>query len=175
MPSPYFTYALAALSFGLGVAFFRVTDENADLVQAKTAIEMEAIALREKYNGELKARQFAEASQTIAETSERAVRSELAHETKSRQAAESAKQTAEAALISAQDKLRALNAKLIEAGLAPAETVNPDAEAAAKAPADKGDPAVEAKDPNARADAGQMAAEASLGSPRRSWWSIFGY
>jgi membrane protein involved in colicin uptake len=175
MPNHYITYALAALSFGLGVAFLRISDENTNLVQAKTTIEMEASALREKYNGEIKARQFAEAAQTIAETSERAVRNELAHETKARQAAETAKQSVEAALLNAEDKLHALNAKLIEAGLAPAEAVNADTQAEAKAPAEKGEPAADAKDPNARADAGQMAAEASMGGARRSWWSLFGF
>jgi hypothetical protein len=159
MPSPYITYALAALTFGLGVAFFRLSEENSELVQAKAAVEMEASALRDKYNSETKARQFAEAAQTIAETTERAVRSELAHEAKARQAAETAKQTAEAALVSAQEKLTALNAKLIEAGLAPAE---PKTQA-------------EATEPNARAYAAPAPAEASLVSSRRSFWSFFGF
>ncbi len=166
MRSPYITYALAALTFGLGVAFFRLSDENSALVQAKAAVEMEASAQRDKYNSEVKARQFAEAAQTLAETSERAVRFELAHETKARELAEAAKQTAEAALVAVQEKLTALNAKLIEAGLAPSEV---------KAPNE----AAETIDPNARADAapaaGQLAAEASLVSPRRSFWSIFGF
>ena len=40
MPSPYLIYALAALTFGLAVAFFRVSDENNALTQAKIAVEM---------------------------------------------------------------------------------------------------------------------------------------
>ena len=79
MPSPYLTYALAALTFGLAVAFFRVSDENNALTQAKIAVEMKlktaegvAKAFREKYSTETKAREFAEAAQTLAETSERA-------------------------------------------------------------------------------------------------------
>ena len=55
MPSPYLTYALAALSFGLSVAFFRISDENSELSRAKIAVEMrletaegEAKAFREK-------------------------------------------------------------------------------------------------------------------------------
>jgi Tfp pilus assembly protein FimV len=158
MPSPYLTYALAALSFGLAVGFYHISDENTQLAQAKIAFEMEATAFREKYNGEVKARQYAEAALTIAETSERAVRNELAHETKARQIAENAKQTIEAELVATQEKLGALNAKLIEAGLA--------------APAAQGD----AKDSHADAApaAGQLAAEASM-APRRSWWSFLGF
>ena len=97
MPSPYLTYALAALTFGLAVAFFRVSDENNALTQAKIAVEMklktaegEAKAFRGMYSTEAKAREFAEAAQTLAETSERAARFQLAHETKARQAAERA-------------------------------------------------------------------------------------
>jgi len=119
MPSPYLTYALAALTFGLAVAFFRVSDENDALTQAKIAVEMKletaegvAKAFREKYSAEAKAREFAEAAQTLAETSERAVRLQLAHETKARQAAEKsleeaeiAKRSAEAALSDAQERV----------------------------------------------------------------------
>ncbi|MFZ1110304.1 MAG: hypothetical protein WAN43_18400 [Rhodomicrobium sp.] len=158
MPSPYLTYALAALSFGLAVGFYHISDENTQLAQAKAAYEMEAAAFREKYNGEAKARQFAEAAQTIAETSERAVRNELAHETKARQVAENAKQTIEAELVATQEKLSALNAKLIEAGLAtPAAQSDAKESRADAAPAD-----------------GQLAAEASM-TPRRSWWSFLGF
>lgn len=158
MPSPYLNYALAALSFGLAVGFYHISDENTQLVQAKAAIEMEATAFREKYNSEVKARQYAEAAQTIAETSERAVRNELAHETKARQAVENAKQTVEAELVVAQEKLNAMNAKLIEAGLAtPAAPTDARESRADAAPA-----------------AGQLTAEASM-TPRRSWWSFLGF
>jgi hypothetical protein len=158
MPSSYLTYVLAALSFGLAVGFYHISDENTQLAQAKAAIEMEATAFREKYNGEVKARQFAEAAQTIAETSERATRNELAHEAKARQVAENAKQTIEAELVATREKLNALNARLIEAGLTP--------------PAGQAD----ARDSHADAapSAGQLTAEASM-TPRRSWWSFLGF
>jgi hypothetical protein len=164
MPGPYLTYALAALSFGLAVGFYRISDENTQLAQAKAAIEMEATALREKYTGEVKARQFAEAAQTIAETSERTVRAEFAHETKARQVAENARQTIEAELVATQERLNALNAKLIEAGL-PASVTQADAKAT-----------VDAKDTHADATpmSGQMTADASI-AQRRSWWSYFGF
>ena len=123
MPSPYLTYAVAALSFGLSVAFFRVSEENTELSRAKIAVEMkletaevEAKSFREKYTAEAKAREFAEAAQTLAETSERAVRSQLAHETKARQAAENgleeaehSRQLVEASLSTAQEEVRVLN------------------------------------------------------------------
>ena len=46
MPSPYLTYALAALTFGLAVAFFRVSDENNALTQAKIAMATAAATAR---------------------------------------------------------------------------------------------------------------------------------
>ncbi len=132
MPNPYLTYALAALSFGLALAFFRVSDENSELSRTKIVVEMklataeeEAKSFREKYTAEAKAREFAEAAQTLAETSERAIRSQLAHETKARQAAEKgleeaehSRQSVEAALSATQEEVRVLNTKLVEASAA---------------------------------------------------------
>ena len=157
MPSPYLTYALAALSFGLSVAFFRISDENSELNRAKIAVEMrletaegEAKAFREKYTTEAKAREFAEAAQTLAETSERAVRSQLTHETKARQAAEksveeaeNARHSVEAALSDAQEQVRVLNAKLMEASAAKEQSERKSDASAS----DKGEPAAaEAKE-----------------------------
>ncbi len=180
---------LLRLSFGLAVAFFRVSDENNQLSQAKITVEMkletaeaEAKSFREKYNAETKARQFAEAALTIAETSERAVRAELAHEVKARQAAEksledaeTARHSVEAALSSAQEQVTALNAKLVEA--------KEQAEAAegqatrlpnSKQPAADAGPAADAAAGDA--DRPVRAAEASMGASQRSWfWGLFGW
>jgi hypothetical protein len=190
MPSPYLTYALAALTFGLAVAFFRVSDENDALTQAKIAVEMKletaegvAKAFREKYSAEAKAREFAEAAQTLAETSERAVRFQLAHETKARQAAEKsleeteiARHSAEAALSDAQEQVRVLNAKLMEANAAKEQSERkPEAAAADKGNAAKDRAAPDADPSPARAAlASGMAAQASMGGGQRSWWSFFG-
>ncbi len=193
MPSPYLTYAAAALSFGLAVAFFRVSDENAELSRAKIAVEMkletaegEAKAFREKYTAEAKAREFAEAAQMLAETSERAVRSQLAHETKVRQAAEKgldeaehSRQAAEAALIAAREEARVLNAKLVEASAAKEQSQRrPDAAANDKgeaAAADAKEPAGPGADASpAVVPAAAMAAQASMAGNHRSWFSFFG-
>jgi hypothetical protein len=194
MPSPYLTYALAALSFGLSVAFFRISDENSELSRAKIDVEMrletaegEAKAFREKFTTEAKAREFAEAAQTLAETSERAVRSQLTHETKARQAAEksledteNARHSVEAALSDAQEQVRVLNAKLVEASAAKEQSERKsDANAS-----DKGEAtAADAKEPVARigdgspaasaAPAGVMAAQASM-TGSRPWYSFLG-
>lgn len=192
MPSPYLTYALAALSFGLGLAFVRISDENSELAKTKIALEMkyetamrDAKNFREKYTGETKAREFAEAAQTLAETAERAVRSHLAHETKVREAAEKslaeaegAKHAAETALADAQEQVRQLNAKLMEASAAKEQSERrPDAAAG-----EKGDAAAVAKEPaaagadasTAKVRAGAVTAEASMSGGQRSWFSFFG-
>jgi len=195
MPSPYLTYVLAALTFGLTAAFFRVSDENSALTQAKIAVEMkletaegEAKLFREKYSTEAKAREFAEAAQTMAETSERAVRSQLAHETKARQAveksleeAEIAKHSVEAALSDAQEQVRVLNAKLIEANAAKEQSERkPDVAAGDKGNAAAADakersaPGADASPAANAAPASRMAAQASMGGSQRSWWSFFG-
>lgn len=188
MPSPYLTYALAALSLGFGVAFMRVSDENSELARAKMVIEMkletaqqDAKAFREKYASESKAREFAEAAQTLAETSERATRAQLAHEAKVREAAEktasdaeTARQSAEAALADAREQVRQLNEKLLEASAAKQQS---EAKTEAQS-ADKRDAAaVEVKEPTTTADASHavateaMAAQASMGgSSKRSWF-----
>ena len=194
MPSPYLTYALAALTFGLSVAFFRISDENSELSRAKIVVEMrletaegEAKAFREKYTSEAKAREFAEAAQTLAETSERAVRSQLTHETKARLAAEktveeaeNARHSMEAALSDAQEQVRLLNVRLIEASAAKDQSERKsDANAS-----DKGDAAAaNAKEPAtpsgdglpaaSAAPAGPMAAQASL-TGSRPWYSFLG-
>ena len=194
MPSTYLTYALAALSFGLSVAFFRISDENSELSRAKIAVEMrletaegEAKAFREKYTTEEKAREFAEAAQTLAETSERAVRSQLTHETKARQAAEksleeaeNARHSVEAALSDAQEQVRVLNAKLVEASAAKEQSERkPDAIAGDKgeaAAADAKEPAVHSGDGSPAASAvpgGAMAAQASM-TGSRPWYSFLG-
>src|SRR5271157_4079260 len=195
MPSPYLTYALAALTFGLAVAFFRVSDENNALTQAKIAVEMklktaegEAMALREKYSTEVKAREFAEAAQTLAETSERAVRFQLAHETKARQAAEKSLEEAEntrhsteAALSDAQEQVRVLNVKLMEASVAkeqperkPDAAANDQGEAAAAAPKEPVAPSADASPAATAAPASGTTAQASMGGSQRSWFSFFG-
>ena len=194
MPSPYLTYALAALSFGLSVAFFRISDENSELSRAKIAVEMrletaegEAKAFREKYTAEEKAREFAEAAQTLAETSERAVRSQLTHETRARQAAEKSLEEAEdtrhsveAALSDAQEQVRALNAKLVEASAAKEQSEHKsDAIASDKgeaAAADAKEPAVHNGDGSPAASAvpaGAMGAQASM-TGSRPWYSFLG-
>jgi hypothetical protein len=195
MTSPYLTYALAALTFGLAVAFFRVSHENSALTQTKIAVEMkletaegEAKLFREKYSTEAKAREFAEAAQTLAETSERAVRSQLAHETKARQAveksleeAEIAKHSAEAALSDAQEQVRVLNAMLMEANAAKEQSERkPDVAAGDKGNAAAADakkrlaPGVDAS-PAANATPASGIAAASMGGSQRSWWSFFGF
>ena len=194
MPSPYLNYALAALSFGLSVAFFRISDENSALTQAKIAVEMrletaegEAKSFREKYTTEAKAREFAEAAQTLAETSERAVRSQLTHETKARQAAEksqeeaeNARHSVEAALSDAQEQVRVLNAKLMEPSTAKEQSERKaDVSASDKgaaAAADAKEPAAHIGDgaPAASAvPAGGMAAQASMAGSR-PWYSFLG-
>jgi hypothetical protein len=192
MPSPYLTYALAALSFGLAVAFSCISDENSALTQAKIAVEMrletaegEAKAFREKYTTEEKAREFAEAAQTLAETSERAVRTQLTHETKARQAAEksveeaeSARRSVEAALTDAQEQVRVLNAKLVEASAAKEQSERKSDAIAS----DRGD-AADAKEPAARSGDGSPAAsavpaEATVAQASmtgsRPWYSFLG-
>jgi chromosome segregation ATPase len=191
MPSSYLTYALAALSFGLGVAFFRISDENSELSRVKIAVEMkleiaegEAKAFREKYSIEAKAREFAEAAQTLAETSERAARSQLAHETKARETAEksleeteNAKHSAEAALADAQEQVRMLNAKLMEASAAREQSERkPDAAASGKGDAaavETKEPAEHGADAPTPARAGAMATQASMAGSR-PWYSFLG-
>ena len=194
MPSPYLTYALAALSFGLSVAFFRISDENSELSRAKIAVEMrletaegEAKTFREKYTTEAKAREFAEAAQTLAETSERAVRSQLTHETKARQAAEksveeaeNARHSVEAALSDAQEQVRVLDAKLMEASVAKEQSERKsDASASDKGEGD----AADSKEPVAHSGGGSpaasaapaaaIAAQASMAGSR-PWYSLLG-
>ena len=192
MPNPYITYALAALSFGLAIAFFRVSEENSQLARTKITVEMQletaeadAKSFREKFSAETKSREFAEAALTIAETSERAVRAELAREVKARQTAEksledseTARHSVEAALSGAQEQMTALNAKLVEVSLlkeqseaakATDKAADPKQPAADAAPA--GDAAASEADRPAPA-----AAEASMGGSQRSWfWGLFGW
>jgi chromosome segregation ATPase len=194
MPSPYLTYALAALSFGLSVAFFRISDENSELSRAKIAIEMrletaegEAKDFREKYTTEAKGREFAEAAQTLAETSERAVRSQLTHETKARQAAEkgieeaeNARHSVEAALSEAQEQVRVLNGKLMEASAAKEQSERKSDVSASDrggaAAADAKEPAAHSGDGapvESAAPAGAMATQASMAGSR-PWYSFLG-
>lgn len=160
MPSPYLTYALGALSFGLAAGFLQISNENADLSREKIGVEMrletaesDAKAFRDKYSFEVKAREFAEAAQTVAETSERVANGKLVQAQKSLDAAQ-------AQLTSAQDQIKAMNAKLVQAGLKEPEGAN---SASIEKAAD------------GASSNGQLTSEASLVSPRRSWWSIFGF
>ena len=173
MPSPYLTYALAALSFGLAIAFFRISDENATLSSAQIAMEMkletaqgEAKSFREKYSTEVKAREFAEAAQTIAETSERTVRSQLMHETK-------ALEEAQAAISSTQEQLRNANAQLLEAGLLKeaSEAQKPNGQDALKDPDARGSDATPDNAPTSGTD---RPAQASMAGTQRSWFSFWG-
>jgi hypothetical protein len=157
MPSPYLTYALGALSLGLAAGFLQISNENADLSREKIAVEMrletaeaDAKSFRDKYSVEVKAREFAEAAQTVAETTERVATGKLAQAQKSLEAAQ-------AQLTSAQEQIKSMNAKLIEAGLKAPEGTN-SASAA-----------------DGASSSGQLTSEASMVSPRRSWWSIFGF
>jgi hypothetical protein len=157
MPSPYLTYALGALSLGLAAGFLQISNENADLSRGKIAVEMrletaeaDAKSFRDKYSVEVKAREFAEAAQTVAETSERVATGKLAQAQKTLEAAQ-------AQLTSAQEQIKSMNAKLVEAGLKSPEGAN-SASAADDASSN-----------------GQLTSEASMVSPRRSWWSIFGF
>ena len=191
MPSPYLTYALAALSFGLGVAFFRISDENSELARAKMIVEMkletaqrEAKSFHDKYASETKSREFAEAAQTLAETAERAARSQLDLETKAREAAEknlteaeTSRHSAEAALADAQDQIRQLNARLMEASAAKEQSGNKsDTQAASKGDAAKADveaPVQASADAPAPVSAGAMAQASMDGGNHRPWYSSF--
>jgi hypothetical protein len=157
MPSPYLTYALGALSFGLSVGFLQISNENADLARDKIAVEMrletaeaDAKSFRDKYSVEVKAREFAEAAETVAETSERVATGKLAQAQKSLE-------VAQAQLTSAQEQIKSMNAKLVEAGLKAPEGAN------------------SATTADGASSHGQLTSEASMVSPRRSWWSIFGF
>jgi hypothetical protein len=95
----YVTAALAALALGLGVSFWRaaadndeLTRDNQTLTMALEAAQDEAKAFREKLDREIKAREYAEAAQTVAEHSERATREKLGQETRARRAAEQSEQ-----------------------------------------------------------------------------------
>ena len=190
MPSPYLTYALAALSFGFGVAFLRISDENSELARAKMVVEMkletaqrEAKSFRDKYASETKSREFAEAAQTLAETAERAARSQLDLETKAREAveknlteSEASRHSAETALADAQDQIRQLNAKLMEASAAKEQSANKtDAAAGSKGEAAAADvKAPGSADASAPVPAGAMAQASMDGGNHRSWYSFFG-
>ena len=163
MPSSYLAYALAALSFGLGVAFFRISDENSELSRVKIAVEMkletaegEAKAFREKYSTEAKARETAEKS--LEETA-------------------NAKHFAEAALADAQEQVRMLNAQLMEASAAREQSERkPDAAASGKGDAaavETKEPAEHGADASPPARARAMAAQASMAGSR-PWYSFFG-
>src|SRR5882757_5869271 len=89
MRSTYATYALAALVFGLSIAFWRSARDNGRLEQIAHAAEMaqltaeeDAHALRERLRREIKGREFAEAAQTIAENAQNATREKLLLEKK---------------------------------------------------------------------------------------------
>jgi hypothetical protein len=119
MRSIYVTYALAALSFGLSIAFWRAANENGRLVGLAHAAEMaqliaeeEAQSFREKLRQETKGRQLAEASQTVAETAERGVREKLARETKLRESAEAGRGAAGNEVSEATQKIEGLNERL---------------------------------------------------------------
>jgi hypothetical protein len=108
----YALAAMTALALGLGASFWQSSVENKRLLRANLtagiALETaqdEAKVLRERLAREIKAREFAEAAQTIAETSERGAREKLLQETKAKQGAEAARLEAEAQLETAALKL----------------------------------------------------------------------
>jgi hypothetical protein len=101
----YALAAMTALALGLSVSFWRSSAENKSLRRenltagiALEAAQDEAKVLREKLAREIKAREFAEAAQTVAETSERGTREKLIQETRAKRAAVAARQEAEAQL-----------------------------------------------------------------------------
>jgi hypothetical protein len=102
----YILAAVTALALGLGASFWRSAAENKSLIRANLtasiafeAAQDEVKVLREKLSREIQARGFAEAAQTVAETSERSVRDKLMQETKAKRAAEAQLQTAAAKLV----------------------------------------------------------------------------
>jgi hypothetical protein len=108
----YVSACVAALALGLGIAFWRASAENNDLVRinltagiALEAAQDEAKLLRDRLHLVMKAGEFAEAAQTVAETSERAAREKLAQETRLRQSLETARDAAEVQLTVAGLKL----------------------------------------------------------------------
>jgi hypothetical protein len=109
---PYALAAMAALSIGLGFAFWRSTVENDRLLRANLTAEVALKAaqdktklLREKFEREVKERRMAEAAQTIAESAERAAREKFAQEARTRQAAEAARAKTEAVFRETSQKL----------------------------------------------------------------------
>jgi hypothetical protein len=101
----YALAAMTALALGLGASFWRSAAENKSLLQvnltaviALEAAQDQAKALRETLAREIKARQAAEAAQTVAEISEGGTREKLMQEIKAKQAADARLHTASAKL-----------------------------------------------------------------------------
>ena len=76
----YALAAMTALALGLGASFWRSSGENKSLLRANLsasaaleAAQDEAKVLRERLAREIKAREFAEEAQTVAEASERTI------------------------------------------------------------------------------------------------------
>jgi hypothetical protein len=108
MRSQHAAYVFAALSLGLGLGFWHLGNENSRLDRLVRASQAEALeargyieTLQDKLRNEKRAHQIAEATKSIAETSERSAREKLSRETKAREAAEKIEATASRQLLEA--------------------------------------------------------------------------
>ncbi|MGA7326421.1 MAG: hypothetical protein WBX25_18525 [Rhodomicrobium sp.] len=124
----------AALTVGFGFSFWHSVSENKELLRSNhvAAMALEAArdevkALRDQLPVEIRAREFAEAAQAVAENGERSTRQKLYELSKARQEAEAAKVRAGAELQVARQQLSQR-----EKALQTAELARDDAENAFK-------------------------------------------